>query len=222
MKLATRISSIRRHAWKQCRSCSADSDSVPRLVRQVRAGRVDALALGLQDRCQRVLSEPVDLQVGVQLAQFVGDGDVALRVTEPDGRGDVERALATVAGGRPSACRRRAGELAQQQVDLDRVPGVRQVAAALQSDQPAAGLLGQCRPTGQRRDAVVVAVDDHHRALDSGRQGGDLARIEPSVERGGEQRLASVSRPQPTQSSRCLPECGSGRHWAKKNARKPR
>ena len=27
MKLAIRISSIRRQAWKQCRSCSADSDS---------------------------------------------------------------------------------------------------------------------------------------------------------------------------------------------------
>ena len=28
MKLDTRISSIRRQAWKQCRSCSADSDSM--------------------------------------------------------------------------------------------------------------------------------------------------------------------------------------------------
>ena len=28
MKFATRISSIRRIAWKQCRSCSADSDSM--------------------------------------------------------------------------------------------------------------------------------------------------------------------------------------------------
>ena len=28
MKFASRISSIRRHAWKQCRSCSADSDSM--------------------------------------------------------------------------------------------------------------------------------------------------------------------------------------------------
>ena len=28
MKFANRISSIRRHAWKQCRSCSVDSESM--------------------------------------------------------------------------------------------------------------------------------------------------------------------------------------------------
>ena len=40
MKLAARISSIRRSAWKQCRSCSADSDSMCRdsLARWALAG----------------------------------------------------------------------------------------------------------------------------------------------------------------------------------------
>ena len=67
MKLATRISSIRRSAWKQCRSCSADSDSMWRgLVGELPARRVDALARGLEHRGHRVLREPVDLEVGVQ------------------------------------------------------------------------------------------------------------------------------------------------------------
>jgi hypothetical protein len=41
-----------------------------------------------------MLSEPVDLEVGVKLAQLVGDRGVALRVAEPDGGGDEEGALA--------------------------------------------------------------------------------------------------------------------------------
>ena len=55
---------------------------------------MDALAARLEHRGDRVLREPVDLEVGVQLAQLVGDRDVALGVAEPDRRGDVERALA--------------------------------------------------------------------------------------------------------------------------------
>ena len=48
----------------------------------------------LEHRGHRVLGEPVDLEVGMQLAQLVGDRDVALGVAEADRRGDVERALA--------------------------------------------------------------------------------------------------------------------------------
>jgi hypothetical protein len=36
-----------------------------------------------------MLGEPVDLEVGMQRPQRVGDGDIALRVTESDGRRDV-------------------------------------------------------------------------------------------------------------------------------------
>ena len=51
MKFASRISSIRRIAWKQCRSCSADSLSMwPDSFAEVRAGRMDALAARLEHR----------------------------------------------------------------------------------------------------------------------------------------------------------------------------
>ena len=104
MKFASRISSIRRIAWKQCRSCSADSLSMwPRLVRQMRARGMDALAARLQHPRHRMLGEPVDLEVGMQLAQLVGDRRVALRVPEADRRGDVERALAARLARAPSA-----------------------------------------------------------------------------------------------------------------------
>ena len=83
----------------------------PRLVREVRARRVDPLAARLEHRGDRVLREPVDLEVGMQLAQLVGDRDVALRVAEADRRGDVERALAArlcrAPSARPAAAARR-------------------------------------------------------------------------------------------------------------------
>ena len=49
------------------------------------ARRVHALAVGPEHLGHRVLRQPVDLEVGVQLAQLVGDGDVALGVAEPNG-----------------------------------------------------------------------------------------------------------------------------------------
>ena len=130
MKFASRISSIRRIAWKQCRSCSADSLSMwlDSFARSALAG-MDALAARLQHRRDRMLGEPVDLEVGMELAQLVGDRGVALGVAEPDRRGDVERALAARLAAHPAARRRRRlHEVAQQQVDLDRVARVRDVA----------------------------------------------------------------------------------------------
>ena len=83
---------MRRKAWKQCRSCSADSlsmclDSLTRNARR----RMDALAGVGQHPGHRVLGQPVDLEVGVQLAQLLGDGDVAPGVAEADRRRDEER-----------------------------------------------------------------------------------------------------------------------------------
>ena len=100
------------------------------LVRQMRAGGVDALALGLEHPGDGVLGEPVDLQVGVQRAQLAGDRHVALGVPEPDRRGDEQRAGAAV-GAEDGGVARRArpsegvlGEVAQRQVDLDGLAGV--------------------------------------------------------------------------------------------------
>ena len=68
---------------------------------------MDALAARLEHGRDRMLREPVDLEVGVQLAQLVGDRRVALRVAEADRRGDVERALAARLAAHPA--RRRGG-----------------------------------------------------------------------------------------------------------------
>ena len=106
------------------------------LVGQVGAGRVDALALGLQHPGDRVLGEPVDLQVRLQPPHLAGDRDVALGVAEPDRGGDVEGA-GTAVGAVDGGVARRAlppegvlGEVAQRQVDLNRLAGVREVAGA--------------------------------------------------------------------------------------------
>ena len=67
---------------------------VARLVREERAPRMDALAARLEHLRHRMLGEPVDLEVGMELPELVGDRGVALCVAEADRRGDVERALA--------------------------------------------------------------------------------------------------------------------------------
>ena len=146
---------MRRSAWKQCRSCSADSDSMWRgLVGQMRAGGMDALALGLQHPRDRVLGEPVDLQVRVQAAQLAGDRHVALGVAEPDRRGDDRARGDGRRGGRRSGravCARRpkasSAEVAQRQVDLDRLAGVREVAGAVDHLELSAAEAGErpCR-----------------------------------------------------------------------------
>ena len=85
MKLATRISSIRRTAWKACRSCSPASPSMcpDSLARQAEAGWISSPALP-QELGDRVLGQPVDLEPGRWLAQLVGDRQVAPGVAEPD------------------------------------------------------------------------------------------------------------------------------------------
>ncbi len=101
------------------------------------AHRVDPLAVGLEDRGDRMLGEPVDLEVGVELPQLAGDRHVALRMTEPDRGRDVQRASSSGAArsSRSSWARRSAQvvvaavtaslpktahEVADQQVHQDR------------------------------------------------------------------------------------------------------
>ena len=213
MKLATRISSIRRQAWKQCRSCSADSDSMWRdSLASSRLAGCTRSPRGLERRRDRVLREPVDLEVGVQPAQLAGDGDVAPGVAEADRRGQVERALAA-GRGRASSVRGaapRRGEVAQQQVDPHRVARVRAVAGALEHDELAAGHARRAAARASGRDGVIVAVDA--RAPDSAPAGTALpfagvVDLPPSSVCTSVSGV--VSSPQPTQSSICLVECGS-------------
>ena len=160
---------MRRIAWKQCRSCSADSLSMwPDSFARNALARMDALPARLQHRRHRMLGEPVDLEVGMELAQLVGDRGVALRVAEPDRRGDVERALAARLAAHPArGRRRRRDELAQEEVDLDRIADVRAVPRAFEQDELAAGLLGECDPAARTRDRVLRALDHEHRAAEA-------------------------------------------------------
>jgi len=65
---------------------------VSALAREQSARRVDALASRVERAGDRALREPVDLEVRAQPAQLIGDGKVASDMTEPDRRGEEERA----------------------------------------------------------------------------------------------------------------------------------
>jgi hypothetical protein len=83
----------------------------------------DLLSVRLEDRGYRVLSEPIDLQVGMKLAQFIGNREVAPGVAETDWRGDVEGAPAARPGAHPRRRRLspRLDELAKQEVCAHRI-----------------------------------------------------------------------------------------------------
>ena len=55
---------------------------MPRFAYQQRAGRVDALAAGLQHSGHRMLRQPIDFQIGTEPAQFTGNGCVAVRMPQ--------------------------------------------------------------------------------------------------------------------------------------------
>ena len=146
---------------------------VGRLARQVLARRVDGLALSFEDSRDRVLGKPVDLDVRDELAQLLGDGHVALGVSQPDRRRDVESAGTAV-----GAVHRRVapvpvslGELSQGDVDGHGLAGVRHVADPLERQHLAAGRPGQRLAVGEVGDPVIGAMDDEDRAADLRGQG---------------------------------------------------
>ena len=113
---------------------------------------------------------------GFEPAQLAGDRDVALGVAEPDRRGDEEGAGAAV-GAVDGGVARRAlapegvlGEVAQRQVDLDRLAGVREVTGAADHLEPPVAEAGQRAAVARRGDLVAVAVDHQHRAVQVPRQ----------------------------------------------------
>ena len=90
-----------------------------------------------------MLGQPVDLQAGTQPAQFPGDGHIPAGVAQPDGGGDVQHPLRAAApparGPRPGRVRpgclqagagrfrlmpSRLNQLAEEEVDFDRVAGM--------------------------------------------------------------------------------------------------
>ncbi len=137
---------------------------VGRLVGQPLRCRVDSLAAIFEDLGDRVLGEPVDLQVGVELPQLGGDGNVAQGMAESDRRGDVQRLLRSAGCTHPGARLRswvdHVDELLDQLVDDDGIAKVWAMAAAPDRDDRSPGRSGDgdaCRVLAQ---AVLVAVDD--------------------------------------------------------------
>ncbi len=155
------------------------------LAGEERRRGVDALTPFLQHPGDRVLGEPVDLQVGVELAELVGDRRVPQRMAEPDRRGDVERPLGTSGGAHPGTRRRclpgpradRVDELFDQPVDDDRIARLRAVPSPADGDELAAGQLGEGHAGRVRTDAVVVAVDDEHGRGDSRADGAEALEL---------------------------------------------
>src|SRR6266508_5084201 len=96
-----------------------------------------------------MLCEPVDLEVGVELAELDRDRHVALRVPEPDRRGDVERALAARLASHPARCRPGGNdEVTEQEIDLDWIADVRRVTRSFQHHEIASRLLGERGSSG--------------------------------------------------------------------------
>ena len=164
---------------------------VVRLVREQRAGGVDPLSARLERRGDRMLREPVDLEVGVQPAQLVCDRHVALRMAEPDRRRDEERALAARPAARPAACgRRRRDEVAQEQVDLHGVAGMRRVARirrALTSAPPVSSASGGARHCGRMASSRPWITSTGHRTRPASSSA--VASVEPGRELRRDQRL---------------------------------
>src|SRR5262245_63578852 len=98
---------------------------------------MDPLALALEHPGDRILCEPVDLQIRLEPAQLSGDRDVALRVAEPDRGGHVEgagTAIRPVDGWvprRPLPPEGVLGEVPESQVDLHGLAGVGKMPSAL-------------------------------------------------------------------------------------------
>ena len=183
---------------------------------------MDPLAARLEHRRHGVLRQPVDLEVGMELAQLVGDRRVALRVAEPDRRGDVERASAAGLAAHPAARRRRGrDEVAEQQVDLDRVARVGEMARPFEDRERAVRELREPRTGGAGAHGVVASVDHEHRAADAGEQlAHALLVLEPWCELRRDERLGVRLEAPADASSRCFVECGSVKHCEKKNSRK--
>ena len=121
---------------------------VRRLVGQPPARWVYPLPGIFQRPADRVLGEPVDLNVRLLPPQFLDDGQVPAGVPEPDRRGQVEHPAPPVVPPGPGlpnrALRPQAfGELVDEGVTAHRIAGRRHVPGSLQDDQSPAGQLGQ-------------------------------------------------------------------------------
>src|SRR6266480_574000 len=213
MKLASRISSIRRQAWKQCRSWSAHSDSMwpdwlasareaggilpPLAARTAVTGCWASQSICRPGRSRR--SSPAMATSRRAWPSPMGEEMYSTRFARPRRR-LTGRAVPGCLRARPgclragSGCLRagsgclRAGsgrframpgrlnELADEEVDLDRVAGMGRVAGAGQLDQPGPRPQGGGQlPAGAGPDdGVVGALNDQAGAAGRGEQRRDV------------------------------------------------
>ena len=130
---------------------------------------MDAFAARFEQPRDRVLGEPIDLQIRVKFAQLPRDGDIAATVTEPDRRRQVERSL--------RLCRLRhffrrgnakfaIEEIQDQCVALGREASQQIVAAARKGHQLRFSGLGHGFGAGIGLQLIVITVDHQHRTAD--------------------------------------------------------
>jgi predicted transcriptional regulator len=180
-------------------------------VREEAACRMERLAVGREKPGHRVLRQPVDGEVGVQLAQFARDRQVAAGMAQTDRGRDMERALGAPwsPGPFPRCGRRRfkraVEEVAHQGVEPRREPRVRRVSGLVEDHKLAPGKFGHLLGRGDGRDQILPTVHDQHRAGNAA-VGRLVERILPSIGR--------------TPFSRCLVECGSTKSCSEKNSAK--
>ena len=74
---------------------------VCRLARQPCTGGMHRLARVFEHPGDRVLGQPIDLEVGMESSQLIGDCEVATGVAQADGGRDVERPLRSIPSTRP-------------------------------------------------------------------------------------------------------------------------
>ena len=90
---------------------------VPRLAGEPRAERMDVLAARFQQARHRILRQPVDLHIRMQLAQLPRDSDVAAPVPEPDRRREIEHSLRFAGSQLARLLRGADAELAIEEID---------------------------------------------------------------------------------------------------------
>ena len=212
MKFAARISSMRRSAWKQWRSCSADSDSKCRgLAGEVGAGGMDPLAFGLEHDGSR------DPGRATRSPDRCAGGAAPGRSPGRAGHGRARSARRRRAPGAGRRCdarwgravcaaaRRLLGEVAQRDIDLDRACGGApdgRRRRIVSSRAPASR--ASARPSARWRDQVRVPMDHEHRALEAPRRLAELARDRESAHPASSRSASPGRSPAP---SRPRPRC---------------
>ena len=165
MKLATRISSIRRSASKACRSCSPASASMcPDSVSRWRDAGCTRSPAASSTLVTGLCASHSMSRSGLRPAQLLRDRHVAARVSQADRRAQIQDPASSSQRTGPGdlLCRGRGyrvDEIADQRVDEDGVAAGEPVAGLLDQGEAAAGQFGEAFP-----DCPTCATDHLFRA----------------------------------------------------------